>query len=139
MSFSFLFFLKPCKLKPSHLYMIAITEIHYVIVQIHLAQTTCVCEMGCKSFHGEKYYPINNHVLVGLFPKRRGTPGCGPRSRVSTPGRPQRFPKPIQVQAPMGKPTVSMGHLAKGASWEELIQACLQAFGKLELAFIDMF
>ncbi|KAM9788117.1 RAS guanyl-releasing protein 1-like [Syngnathus typhle] len=58
----------------------------------------------------------------------RGTPGSGPRSRVSPPGRPKKFHKPGQVQTPMGKPTVSIGHLAKGASWEELIQACLQAF-----------
>ncbi|XP_077395614.1 RAS guanyl-releasing protein 1-like [Festucalex cinctus] len=58
----------------------------------------------------------------------RGTPGCGPRSKISPPGRPQRFHKPGQVQTPIGKPMMSVGHLAKGASWEELIQACLQAF-----------
>ncbi|XP_061699695.1 RAS guanyl-releasing protein 1-like [Syngnathoides biaculeatus] len=58
----------------------------------------------------------------------RGTLGCGSRSRVSPPGRPQRFHKPGQVHTPMGKATVSLGHLTKGASWEELIQACLEAF-----------
>ncbi|XP_061898262.1 RAS guanyl-releasing protein 1-like isoform X2 [Entelurus aequoreus] len=49
-------------------------------------------------------------------------------SRVSPPGRPQRFHKPILVPTPTSKPMASLGHLTKGASWEELIQACLQVF-----------
>lgn len=34
----------------------------------------------------------------------------------------------------MGKSMMSLGHLSKGASWEELIQACVQCFGKSTLA-----
>ncbi|XP_061598892.1 RAS guanyl-releasing protein 1-like isoform X1 [Cololabis saira] len=57
--------------------------------------------------------------------------GCtSNKSRVSPPGRPPRFLKPTQAQAPapLGRPIMSLGHLTKGASWEELIQACLQSF-----------
>uniref|UniRef100_A0A4W6EWI5 RAS guanyl-releasing protein 1 n=1 Tax=Lates calcarifer TaxID=8187 RepID=A0A4W6EWI5_LATCA len=54
---------------------------------------------------------------------------CGSRARLSPPGRPHRFHK----QGPAhtyhtGKSMMSLGHLTKGASWEELIQACLQSF-----------
>ncbi|TMS21716.1 RAS guanyl-releasing protein 1 [Larimichthys crocea] len=55
------------------------------------------------------------------------TPGCSSRSRVSPPGRPHRFHKPSPAQTAM-KSLMSLGHLTKGASWEELIQACLQCF-----------
>ncbi|XP_041809228.1 RAS guanyl-releasing protein 1-like isoform X2 [Chelmon rostratus] len=58
----------------------------------------------------------------------RVTPGCGSRSRVSPPGRPHRFHKPSPAQTAAGKAMMSLGHLTKGASWEELIQACLQSF-----------
>uniref|UniRef100_A0A4W6EVB6 RAS guanyl-releasing protein 1 n=1 Tax=Lates calcarifer TaxID=8187 RepID=A0A4W6EVB6_LATCA len=59
----------------------------------------------------------------------RATPRCGSRARLSPPGRPHRFHK----QGPAhtyhtGKSMMSLGHLTKGASWEELIQACLQSF-----------
>uniref|UniRef100_A0A671YVI0 RAS guanyl-releasing protein 1 n=1 Tax=Sparus aurata TaxID=8175 RepID=A0A671YVI0_SPAAU len=58
----------------------------------------------------------------------RATPGCSSRSRVSPPGRPHRFHKPSPAQTTQGKSTMPLGHLTKGASWEELIQACLQSF-----------
>lgn len=58
----------------------------------------------------------------------RGTPGCSSRSRVSPPGRPHRFHKPSPAQTAPSKSTMALGHLTKGASWEELIQACLQSF-----------
>lgn len=61
---------------------------------------------------------------------RRVTPGCSSRPRVSPPGRPHRFHKPSPAQTTPGKSMMSLGHLTKGASWEELIQACLQSFGK---------
>lgn len=31
---------------------------------------------------------------------------------------------------------MALGHLTKGASWEELIQACLQSFGKFTFAHL---
>ncbi|XP_040916445.1 RAS guanyl-releasing protein 1-like isoform X1 [Toxotes jaculatrix] len=58
----------------------------------------------------------------------RATPRCSSRSRVSPPGRPHRFHKPSPAQTVPGKSMMSLGHLTKGASWEELIQACLQSF-----------
>ncbi|XP_036927107.1 RAS guanyl-releasing protein 1-like isoform X1 [Acanthopagrus latus] len=58
----------------------------------------------------------------------RATPGCSSRSRVSPPGRPHRFHKPSPAQTTQGKSTMPLGHLTKGASWEELIQTCLQSF-----------
>ncbi|XP_070835422.1 RAS guanyl-releasing protein 1-like [Chaetodon trifascialis] len=58
----------------------------------------------------------------------RVTPGCSSRSRVSPPGRPHRFHKPSPAQTAPGKSMMSLGHLTKGASWEELIQTCLQSF-----------
>uniref|UniRef100_A0A3Q3VTC8 RAS guanyl-releasing protein 1 n=1 Tax=Mola mola TaxID=94237 RepID=A0A3Q3VTC8_MOLML len=60
---------------------------------------------------------------------RRGAPGCSSRSRVSPPGRHHRFHRPSPVQTPLtGKSVMALGHLTKGASWEELLQACLQSF-----------
>ncbi|KAM3595612.1 uncharacterized protein V6R79_026265 [Siganus canaliculatus] len=58
----------------------------------------------------------------------RATPGCSSRSRVSPPGRTRMFHKPSPAQTTASKSTMSLGHLTKGASWEELIQACLQSF-----------
>ncbi|XP_044231714.1 RAS guanyl-releasing protein 1-like [Thunnus albacares] len=51
-----------------------------------------------------------------------------PRSRVSPPGRPHRFHKPSPAQTAPGKSMMSLGPLTKGASWEELVQACVQVF-----------
>lgn len=70
---------------------------------------------------------------------RRATPGCSSRSRVSPPGRPHRFHKPSPAQTAPGKSMMSLGHLTKGASWEELIQACLQSFGKSMLTCLGTF
>uniref|UniRef100_A0A672GC10 RAS guanyl-releasing protein 1 n=1 Tax=Salarias fasciatus TaxID=181472 RepID=A0A672GC10_SALFA len=58
----------------------------------------------------------------------RAATGCTSRSRVSPPGRPHRFHKPSPAQTAPSRPAVSLGHLTKGATWEELIQACLQSF-----------
>ncbi|XP_031598212.2 RAS guanyl-releasing protein 1 isoform X1 [Oreochromis aureus] len=54
--------------------------------------------------------------------------GCTSRSRVSPPGRPHRFHKPSPAHTPPSKSVMPLGHLTKGASWEELIRACLQSF-----------
>uniref|UniRef100_A0A7N6BDU8 RAS guanyl-releasing protein 1 n=1 Tax=Anabas testudineus TaxID=64144 RepID=A0A7N6BDU8_ANATE len=56
------------------------------------------------------------------------TVGCSSRSRVSPPGRPHRFHKPIPSQTAQGKSMMSLGQLTKGGSWEELIEACLRSF-----------
>lgn len=61
---------------------------------------------------------------------RRAAPGCSSKCRDSPPGRPHRFHKPSPAQTPPGKSVMALGQLTKGASWEELIQACLQSFGK---------
>ncbi|KAM9355717.1 RAS guanyl-releasing protein 1-like isoform 2-T2 [Pholidichthys leucotaenia] len=58
----------------------------------------------------------------------RVTSGCTSRSRVSPPGRVHRFHKAVPAQTAPAKPVMSLGPLTKGASWEELIQACLQSF-----------
>ncbi|XP_007549319.1 RAS guanyl-releasing protein 1 [Poecilia latipinna] len=58
----------------------------------------------------------------------RVTPGYTPnRSRVSPPRRPHRFHKPVSSPIIPNKSVMSLGHLTK-ASWEELIQACLELF-----------
>ncbi|XP_061751073.1 RAS guanyl-releasing protein 1-like isoform X1 [Nerophis ophidion] len=82
--------------------------------------------MGCQSKDNDKSasIPADNKTKDD----EKITPGCGSRSRVSPPGCPQRFQKPNPVLTPPSKPMASLGHLTKGASWEELIQACLQAF-----------
>ncbi|XP_041828477.1 RAS guanyl-releasing protein 1-like [Melanotaenia boesemani] len=82
--------------------------------------------MGCQSKE-------NNNESVTSDEKRkddvRATPGCpSSKSRVSPPGRPQRFHKPSPAHTTPGKSVMSLGHLTKGASWDELIQACLQSF-----------
>ncbi|XP_030575029.1 RAS guanyl-releasing protein 1 isoform X2 [Archocentrus centrarchus] len=59
---------------------------------------------------------------------QRVTQGCTSRSRVSPPGRPHRFHKPSPAHTAPSKSAMPLGHLTKGASWEELIQACLQSF-----------
>ncbi|XP_077587980.1 RAS guanyl-releasing protein 1-like [Stigmatopora nigra] len=81
--------------------------------------------MGCQSKENNKSESIASDEKAK--DDARGTPGCGARSRVSPPVRPQKFHKPGQAQIPMAKPTMSLGHLNK-ASWEELIHACLGAF-----------
>ncbi|XP_030212482.1 RAS guanyl-releasing protein 1 [Gadus morhua] len=60
----------------------------------------------------------------------RSTVGTSPRPRVSPPGLAQRFHRPSPgQQVTQGKSvTPPLGHLHKGASWEELLQACLLTF-----------
>ncbi|XP_056248860.1 RAS guanyl-releasing protein 1-like isoform X2 [Seriola aureovittata] len=81
--------------------------------------------MGCQS--------KENNQNESVSPDEKGkddtvTPRCSSRARVSPPGRPHRFHKPSPAQTALGKSMMSLGHLTKGASWEELIQACLQSF-----------
>ncbi|KAM6968543.1 RAS guanyl-releasing protein 1-like isoform 2-T2 [Tautogolabrus adspersus] len=82
--------------------------------------------MGCQSKE------INQNESITQDEKgkddARGTSGCGPKSRVSPPVRPHRFHKPSGAQTTPGKSMMSLGHLTKGGSWEEIIQACLQCF-----------
>ncbi|KAM4723639.1 RAS guanyl-releasing protein 1-like [Anableps anableps] len=82
--------------------------------------------MGCQSKENQN---------ESITPDEKGkddvrvTPGCTPnRSRVSPPGRCHRFHKPIPSTITPNKSIMSLGHLTKGASWEELIQACLELF-----------
>ncbi|XP_067098918.1 RAS guanyl-releasing protein 1-like [Osmerus mordax] len=56
------------------------------------------------------------------------SPGCASRSRASPPACPPKFLKPSLAQVTQGKVMMSLGNVTKGASWEELIQACLQTF-----------
>ncbi|XP_037551005.1 RAS guanyl-releasing protein 1 [Nematolebias whitei] len=57
----------------------------------------------------------------------RVTSGCtSNKPRVSPPGRPNRFHKPAHNTP--GKLVIPLGHLGKGATWNELIQACLECF-----------
>ncbi|XP_072220940.1 RAS guanyl-releasing protein 1-like isoform X2 [Leuresthes tenuis] len=82
--------------------------------------------MGCQSKE-------NQNESVTSDEKRkddvRVTSGCtSSKSRVSSPGRPHRFHKPSPAQTNPGKSIMSLGHLTKGASWDELIQTCLQSF-----------
>uniref|UniRef100_A0A8C4EAW8 RAS guanyl-releasing protein 1 n=1 Tax=Dicentrarchus labrax TaxID=13489 RepID=A0A8C4EAW8_DICLA len=69
-------------------------------------------------------------------PKRKRCVGRKGKGRLSPPGRPHRFHKPSPAQTTPGKSMMPLGHLTKGASWEELIQACLQSFGKSVLAYL---
>ncbi|XP_034530390.1 RAS guanyl-releasing protein 1-like [Notolabrus celidotus] len=82
--------------------------------------------MGCQSKEN------NQNESITLDEKGKDdakvTPGCGPKSRVSPPGRPHRFHKPSPAQTNPGKSMMSLGQLTKGASWEEIIQTCLQSF-----------
>lgn len=84
-------------------------------------------------FHYNKP-PASSPYLCWIF-LRRVAPGCGSKSRVSPPGRPHKFHKPTPAQSAPGKSAMALGHLTKGASWEELIQACLQSFGKSGCSF----
>ncbi|XP_069008163.1 RAS guanyl-releasing protein 1-like [Embiotoca jacksoni] len=81
--------------------------------------------MGCQSKENQ-----TESIISDEKGKDDGkvTPGCTSKSRVSPPGRPHRFHRPSPAQTVPGKSIMSLGHLTKGASWEELIQACLQSF-----------
>lgn len=84
-------------------------------------------------FHYNKP-PAASPYLCWIFLRRVG-PGCSSKSKVSPPGRPHRFHKPNPTHSAPGKPAMALGHLTKGATWEELIQACLQSFGKSGCSF----
>ncbi|KAM9708720.1 RAS guanyl-releasing protein 1-like [Menidia menidia] len=82
--------------------------------------------MGCQSKE-------NQNESVTSEEKRkdeaRVTSGCASsKSRVSSPARPHRFHKPSPPQTNPVKSIMSLGHLTKGASWDELMEACLQTF-----------
>ncbi|GLD62488.1 RAS guanyl-releasing protein 1 [Lates japonicus] len=84
--------------------------------------------MGCQSKENSQNESVSSEEKGK---DDAATPRCGSRARVSPPGRPHRFHR----QGPAhtyhtGKLMMSLGHLTKGASWEELIQACLQSFGE---------
>ncbi|CAB1419079.1 unnamed protein product [Pleuronectes platessa] len=81
--------------------------------------------MGCQS--------KENHQNESASPDEKGkddaaTPRCSSRARVSPPGLPHRFHRPSPAQTAPSKSMMPMGPLTKGASWEGIIQACLQSF-----------
>ncbi|KAM4541529.1 RAS guanyl-releasing protein 1-like [Fundulus diaphanus] len=81
--------------------------------------------MGCQSKENQ-----NESITTDDKGKDdvRVTSGCTlNRSRVSPPSR-HRFHKPIPTHITPNKSIMSLGHLTKGGSWEELIQACLDSF-----------
>ncbi|XP_067335942.1 RAS guanyl-releasing protein 1-like isoform X4 [Channa argus] len=82
--------------------------------------------MGCQSKGNNQNESITSDEKGK--DEARVTAGYISRSRVSPPVRPHRFHKPSQAQTTPGKSMMLLGHLTKGASWEELIQACLQSF-----------
>lgn len=91
-------------------------------------------------FHYNKPPPSSSSPYLCWLVLRRGAPGCSSRSRVSPPGRHHRFHRPSPVQTPLtGKSVMALGQLTKGANWEELLQACLQSFGKSTLTLPPQF
>ncbi|KAL2098600.1 hypothetical protein ACEWY4_005080 [Coilia grayii] len=61
----------------------------------------------------------------------RTAPTCPPRTKASAPPplQPPHLTQVSQVtQVSQGKVLMTLGHFSKGATWEELIQACVQAF-----------
>ncbi|XP_072313610.1 RAS guanyl-releasing protein 1-like [Eucyclogobius newberryi] len=79
--------------------------------------------MGCQA----KENNPNQNVTTEGKEDAKVAPGCGSKSRVSPPGRTHRFHRHGPQNAP-SKPIMPLGHLTKGASWDEIIQACLQSF-----------
>lgn len=78
-----------------------------------------------ESHKGANAHPV---PLLLCFSRRVTSGGTSNKPRVSPPGRPNRFHKP--VHSTPGKLVIPLGHLSKGATWNELIQACLECFGK---------
>ncbi|XP_036006829.1 RAS guanyl-releasing protein 1 [Fundulus heteroclitus] len=92
--------------------------------------------MGCQSKENQ-----NESITTDDKGKDdvRVTSGCTlNRSRISPPSR-HRFHKPVPTHVTPNKPIMSLGHLTKGGSWEELIQACLDSFGKSMLIVLAPF
>lgn len=92
--------------------------------------------MQCREKHFHYNKPSSSSLLPGCCFCRRATPGFNSRSRVSPPVRPHRFHKPMAAQAAPAKSMMPLGHLTKGASWEELIQTCVRSFGESTLTVL---
>ncbi|KAL4656439.1 RAS guanyl-releasing protein 1 [Arapaima gigas] len=60
--------------------------------------------------------------------KDRLSPVCLSGSRGSPRQRPRRQERPSLAQVTQVKVMMSLGQFSKGASWEELLQACIQSF-----------
>uniref|UniRef100_A0AAV2JBV0 Uncharacterized protein n=1 Tax=Knipowitschia caucasica TaxID=637954 RepID=A0AAV2JBV0_KNICA len=84
--------------------------------------------MGCQT----KENGPNHNTTTATEGKddAKVAPGCGSKTRVSPPGRTHRFHRHSPAQNAPSKPNMPLGHLTKGGSWDEIIQACLQSFGK---------
>ncbi|XP_013867833.1 RAS guanyl-releasing protein 1 isoform X1 [Austrofundulus limnaeus] len=82
--------------------------------------------MGCQTKENQ-----NESVATDEKGKEdaRVSSGCtSNKPRISPPGRPNRFHKPIPAHSTPGRLVMPLGHLSKGATWNELIQACLECF-----------
>ncbi|CAB1330872.1 unnamed protein product [Coregonus sp. 'balchen'] len=87
--------------------------------------------MGCQSKENGQNENVGSNGKEKGHSRLCPGPGCGSRSKVCppVPARPQRFNRPNLAQMTQGKVMMSLpGHFTKGASWEELIQACIQSF-----------
>ncbi|XP_070301294.1 RAS guanyl-releasing protein 1 isoform X2 [Salvelinus sp. IW2-2015] len=87
--------------------------------------------MGCQSKENGQNENVGSNGKEKEHSRLSPGPGCGSRSKVCppVPARPQRFNRPKLAQMTQGKVTMSLpGHFTKGASWEEVIQACIQSF-----------
>lgn len=80
--------------------------------------------MGCQA----KENNPNQNITAESKDDAKVAPGCGSKSRVSPPGRTHRFHRHGPAQSAPNKPNMPLGHLTKGASWDEIIQTCLQSF-----------
>uniref|UniRef100_A0A8C7T4T3 RAS guanyl-releasing protein 1 n=1 Tax=Oncorhynchus mykiss TaxID=8022 RepID=A0A8C7T4T3_ONCMY len=78
--------------------------------------------MGCQSKEN------GQNENVGSNGKEKEHPPSLSKVCPPVPARPQRFNRPNLAQMTQGKVMMSLGHYTKGASWEELIQACIQSF-----------
>ncbi|CDQ68071.1 unnamed protein product [Oncorhynchus mykiss] len=79
--------------------------------------------MGCQSKENGQNENVGSNGKEKEHPRPSLSKVCPP-----VPARPQRFNRPNLAQMTQGKVMMSLGHYTKGASWEELIQACIQSF-----------
>uniref|UniRef100_A0A3P8ZLS8 RAS guanyl-releasing protein 1 n=1 Tax=Esox lucius TaxID=8010 RepID=A0A3P8ZLS8_ESOLU len=86
--------------------------------------------MGCQSKENGQHENVGSNGKEKEHPRLSPGPGFGCRSKINppVPARPHRFNRPNLAQMTQGKVIVSTGHFTKGATWEELIQACIQTF-----------
>ncbi|KAJ3613165.1 hypothetical protein NHX12_019417, partial [Muraenolepis orangiensis] len=85
--------------------------------------------MGCQSKENSPTAAGNITSSNEGKEKEHPRSNVGSRPRVCPPGLAQRFHRPSPgQQVTQGKSPTSLGHLNKGASWEELLQACLLTF-----------